>query len=514
MAWNEQRSEDRVKQNDFSDFEVNVADLSRTMDFRNLGTKDVRRALGVHIYADVPNFHRAVDDAGNDKTKQKKLIRAASVLRRAQGDLLSESDVGVIQRQAARLHALNFKPYDDESKRAERAVVTAITLNSYLYDVFNDVIGDVRDFKGALGLASGTSYIANIGFHGDRELICLGSCANTGAKVINGNGTITITCDLYELLPDSLKDRFEKGCLVAGTQTYTAQDLRWSRDSELAQEFGINFDVEKLTKKTEEYRDAIPLSEMDITEANVLIELDNLTERNSKRTSAVAIYADLDGFTKYVQEAEEDSKIISLVRQFHMIRREFHAVIKDDYAGLVLQHQGDRTFAILHLPCGDQFAKRCQLAVDMAIGIQSSMEKILNTRLTDRKDIHVAIGLDAGTVLVTRLGKKGKRVALCLGSEVTSAEVLQLRSSGKEMRISKEIYEAIDDTILAEQFKKDGADYVAKGLTFPRLDELKEEKAARDGALGATVVGDRIQAISSGHEQPRPWGSTKPWISE
>src|SRR5205823_2280 len=43
MAWDEQRSRDRVENNDFHDFEVDVQDLRRTMDFRNLGKKDVRR---------------------------------------------------------------------------------------------------------------------------------------------------------------------------------------------------------------------------------------------------------------------------------------------------------------------------------------------------------------------------------------------------------------------------------------------------------------------------------------
>ncbi len=95
MAWNEQRSRERVKKNDFSDFEVNVDDLSRSMDFSNLGTKDLRRAQGCHIYADIPNFHQAVADAGNDKQKQRKLIRAASVLRRIQGDLLAEDETSV-----------------------------------------------------------------------------------------------------------------------------------------------------------------------------------------------------------------------------------------------------------------------------------------------------------------------------------------------------------------------------------------------------------------------------------
>ena len=176
MAWNEQRSKQRVKNDDFHDFEVDVQDLRRAMDFHNLGTKDVRRAEAVHMYVDVPNFHLAVNDAGNDKQKQRKLVRAASVLRKVQGDLLAEDDIGDIQRQTVRLHALAFKPYDsdetsEEAERVKLAVIHAITHNTYVLNVFNDVFQDVRDFSSAVGLATGTSYIANIGKHGNRELI-------------------------------------------------------------------------------------------------------------------------------------------------------------------------------------------------------------------------------------------------------------------------------------------------------------------------------------------------------
>ena len=137
----------------------------------------------------------------------------------------------------------------------------------------------------------------------------------------------------------------------------------WSNQPDLADELDVQFDADKLKKKTEEHRDGLPLDDMEISEALTLIDLNSLTERNNKRTSAVALYADLDGFTRYVQEAEDDDAVVSLVRELHMIRHEFHAVVKQDYPGLVLQHQGDRTFAIVHMPSGDEFKKRCQNAV-------------------------------------------------------------------------------------------------------------------------------------------------------
>ena len=144
MAWDEERAKQRVANYDFSNLEVNVANLSRQMDFHSLGTKDVRRVQGAHLYADVPNFHQAVVDAGGDAQRLKKLLRAASVLRRVQGELLTAYGIGSLQLQAARLHCVVYKPYNDEAERAMQAVSWAVSLNSYLYDVFNDVFRDRR----------------------------------------------------------------------------------------------------------------------------------------------------------------------------------------------------------------------------------------------------------------------------------------------------------------------------------------------------------------------------------
>jgi class 3 adenylate cyclase len=515
MSWDEQKAKDRVADHSFSDLEVDVVELSREMDFHNLGTKEVRRVKGAHLYADVPNFHDAVANAGGDNQRIRKLVRAASVLRRVQDDLLKELDVGRLQLQAARLHSLVYKPYDDEVGRATQAILLAITLNSYVYSAFNDVFGEIWNFESAVGIASGESLIANLGFHGDRELISLGSCANLGAKVINGMDTISITEEIYLLLPKELNAFFLKAAIVEGVTAYRATSLRWSNQPKLAEDFGVEFNTDKLKKKTEQYRDALPLHEMEISDAEVIIDLEQLTERNSKKVSAVALYADLDGFTRYVQSAEEDEAIISLVRILHMIRSEFHAVVEQDYPGLVLQHQGDRIFAIVHMPSGDSFEKRCANGLDVAIGIQSSMEHVLKNHLGDRKGIHVAVGIDVGSALVTRLGRKGEREVVCLGPRVTSAEHLQLRSQGQEIRTSKKIYETITSEPLKRQFLEDDQEaYVAKGLTFPKLDEIEATEAAKAGLLGTAATDRGVRIEITDHRRRESVSTQRAWYSK
>ena len=246
------------------------------------------------------------------------------------------------------------------------------------------------------------------------------------------------------------------------------------------------------------------------------MDVSNLTERNCKRIKAITFYADLDGFTRYVQEAETDEKVISLIRQFNMIRAEFQSVCDSDFDGLPLQHRGDCILGIMHLPSGkDEHSERCQDAVDLAIGLQSSMEHVLNEHLTDREDIHVAVGMDVGKVIVSRLGKKGERISICFGPEVTEAERLQTISSAKEIRIATEIYEQLDDEDVTEEFKKRGSAYVATNLTFPKLDEKKEEKAAEAGTLGACVNDGRVNVSTAATTQTsQPWHNSKPWRSK
>ncbi len=337
-----------------------------------------------------------------------------------------------------------------------------------------------------------------------------------GAKILGPGDTITVTKEVYALLPGALQECFERAGTVAGAVTYRTTGLNWRQAPRLAAALGVHFTPEKLKKQTETYRDALPLADMEVSGAQELIDLDRLSERQSKKISAVALYADLDGFTRYVQAAEHDEDVVSLVRVLHMIRTEFHAVVNQDYpgVGLVLQHQGDRLLAIVQMPPGDRLDQRCANGLKIAIGMQSSMEHALNEHLQERQDIHVAVGLDVGTVLVTRLGKKGQREVICLGPRVTTAEALQLCSAGQEIRISETIYNTIDHETLKHQFRTDGRGaYVAKRLTFPRLDELEATAAARAGGLAATTTGQRIRI-----ELPsRPWAtagvSPKPWYA-
>lgn len=515
MSWDKERSNARVADHDFAEFEVSVADLSRTMDFHNLSTKDVRRVQGVHIYVDMPDFHAAVKDADGDPNLQKELLRAASVLRKLQRDALKDLEVAPVQTQAARIHALVFRPYDDEAERARVALAAAVTMKSILAQVVNPVFPEMRNLRPSIGIAGGQSYIANVGFRGDRELIALGTCANLAAKALGAEGTLTVSKDVWSLLAAEIQEHFERSRTISGIQTFQAEEIDGERGVALQSALAVEFNVDKWIGRAEKYRSQLDLDDMSISEPRKMIDLEELTERNSKSAMAVAIYADLDGFTKYVQDAEADGEIVGLVRILHMIRHELHAVIKQDYPGVVLQHQGDRTFAILHLHSDEGTKPLGRKGLALAIGLQSSMVDVINERLGDRKDIHLAVGMDLGRVLVSRLGKKGSREVICLGTTVTCAERLQLLSSGGDIRISDEIHEGIQDETLRNRFKRheESNSFVARSLTFKQLDMLQEEAAARQDTLSATAEGKRIHLRTRERPESQRTVIPKPWRS-
>ena len=494
--WNEEKANGRVNNNDFHEMEIIIQDLTREMDFSNLSKTDVRRVQGIHTYHDITNINELVDAAGNDQQKQRKLIRASKVIRTVRRELTEDVGIERMQHQNLRLHTLCYKPYNNgdgtkEKERAQNAVLHAISLQSLTVEVINPIFSnDIGIVHSAVGLADGESYILNIGFHGERELLSIGHCANIAAKIINAKNTITITKTLYDALPSDLQVLFTKSGTLSGESIRQAHDVLWSQHATLAEKYKVTFDAEKLKTRAKGICESLALDDITISEATGKIDIEKLTEKNCKRTSVAMIYADLDGYTKLVQEATEADDRVALIRALHMVRAEFHAVIqsKECYDGVVIQHQGDRVVALLNLPSDDEKGRRND-AVEIAIGLQSSLLRVINPKLKAAHQLSVSIGVAEGLTMVTRLGKQGQREVFVIGRQVIQAEQLQIRSKGGEIRILQNIYDSIENKTCREQFKQqaEGSQYVATNLTFPKLDEIEAEEAARQNSLGARL---------------------------
>lgn len=500
MSWNQETVQERIKKRDFPASEVTVTKLVKGKDFTALGVKEVRDVYGSHLYIDVPNFNELVTECNQDTQEQKKIIRALNTLQKVQDKLLQEQDLEFMQVQSARTHAINFRPFNDESALVTHSVVCAISHLTYIYDGFNSCFQEIGNLRCSIGISTGDFLVCNIGKLGQRDLLSLGNAANQGAKILKDSNCIHITKETYDLLPSDLQALFEK---TKNSKVFKGSNTRWSVYPELKKKYAPDFDLEKLKSLTEDYKDSLPLSDIEISGTTKKLNFDELTERNNKRFYSASIYVDLDGFSAYVDKAYRDGKIKELIPLLNGIISEFQDVVQD-HDGVPVQMRGDCLVGTFNLPTDtDSEVERLEAAIEAAIGLQSSMIE-LNNFFKDYPDLKVAIGIDAGRIIATKLGHRGEKERIILGKSVAQSEKLQQKhAAGGEIVIAKESYDLIKNETFKKHFKKtDDGNYSALNLTHDKLNE-DFQKAGRANtrtssvAAGLATVGISVAATTA-----------------
>ena len=482
MGWNQETVEKRIKNKDFKSSEIEITELTKEMDFSNLGKKEVKNCENcTHTYVDISNFNEVATNCGNDIEKQKKVIRALSVAHKVLNQMIKDQSSEVMQLQSSRTHIINYRPYNDNEKLVINSITSAISYITYLYEIFNPSFEEIENFRCSIGIAYGKSLITNVGSDGKREVISLGICANDGAKILNGNGNISITQKTYQLLPNDLKNIFEE-TKHKGKTIYRASSVRWSKYPDLKSKYGSDYNEKALKNLTNDYKESLPLKEIEVTGVREKINFDELSERNVKRFDGLVIFADLDGFSKYIEDATKNEKIKDIIRVIHGIIAEFQSAVQD-FDAIPVQVRGDCLISIAHLPADqDSEEARIKKAIQAAIALQSSME-LLNSYFTDYPELKVAIGIDYGQVIATRIGKNGEKEKVILGIPALESELLQQHfCKGEEIAISKKVYDKLTFEPIKKHFTKTNeGHYSTKKLTFKKLDEdLKKASESKN----------------------------------
>jgi hypothetical protein len=183
-----------------------------------------------------------------------------------------------------------------------------------------------------------------------------------------------------------------------------------------------------------------------------------------------------------------------------------------DYEALRIQYQGDRMQALAYLPLGDECSAGLR-AVRIAAALTSAVKYVLPQVIaTAAKPL--AIGLAAGTTLISKLGEHGNREVVSLGPATVEAARIQVGLDGNQIGLDAELYKRLPEWVqeLFTWQPRPGA-YVATDLT---LDELDRQEAAQTeggtkgllaGALSsAAAVGVGAALIHRRREGPlRPW---------
>ena len=491
MAWDYIRSKERIQKHLDEMGEIKIEKLKRDADLNSLLSETCCREIyGAHVYVSVSNFAHLASGSAEDEDRYKELIQAVHIYQREVSRIVEGDGIfdGVrVHFQGPKLHALFFRPIDASAKISAKAVLLQLVLKDFVASVFNPAFPEFSDFKVAGGADIGDAIGTRNGSHGDRELLFLGDPANHAAKIISSHGCLRLTNRVYDELPEDLQEICAS--VTGEADLYQIQTVASSKLDDLTKKYGVGWDREASRKRIDADKEQFPLEDISYSGADKLIDIDELTIRNNKRVLAASVFGDTTGFTAYISASASDEQKKERLREFHAIRKEMAEVVRKDFNGIRVQFQGDRVQGLVHLPKDDDAGISTE-AVDIAVGLQSSMEKSLKDCLPAIKNnIFLAAGVDQGTTLVTKLGTRGHRDRICLGEPVEGAAASEERCEDKEIGVSKVVYDELPDR-LKNHFSYNTARqcYVAVGLTADKVEQAEKASSLYEGGGGVYVT--------------------------
>jgi class 3 adenylate cyclase len=479
MSWNYDVSRERIRKHLENAGEIEIDKLIRDADLRSLLSETVcREIFGAHVYVDVPNFAKLASEI--DGEEYRRVIQAVHLYQREVSRIVEDEGIfdGVrIHFQGPKLHALFFRPIDVASELATKAILLQAVLREFVDSVFNPAFPVLDNVDISGGADIGNAIGTQDGMKGDRELLFIGAPANYAAKIITDAGQLCMTERLYNKLPKEI----QRLCSKAADGNYALGSVGHAALQSLLEKIGVKWNPEASAKRLDEDKRNFPLRDIRYSNAEELIDLDSLGITNNKRVNAVSLFADVNGFTAYVDSAKTTEQKKVALRVFHAIRHEMAAVIKHDFDGLRIQYQGDRAQALVHFP-KDDFSAIAEKAVDLAAGLQSSMEYTLKECQPEAAPLKLAVGIDVDLTLVSKLGIRGERDRICIGLGVVDAEECQEQCKGGEVGITSETHEMLDASTRKHfTYDKEHCIYVAAGLTAEKTERVKKAAAYAGG---------------------------------
>jgi class 3 adenylate cyclase len=167
------------------------------------------------------------------------------------------------------------------------------------------------------------------------------------------------------------------------------------------------------------------------------IKFADLTPSKSIRMDLVSIYADLSGYTAYVDAAIGAGKIPQAVLALFVIREELQKVTQTDFGGRKVRFIGDCIHALIAEGSATETDDRASVASAFKCsgGLRSSF-KICQEELDGIDELGLAIGFEIGPTPVSRIGIRGERSVRVASSRATAiSEHMQKQCEANDIKL-------------------------------------------------------------------------------
>lgn len=439
MAWDASRARKRIKNFIESAPEVEEG-ISLAAHFRLVteaaalakaqGSFPRGRAVlvkGVHVYGQLLDFDNVVADGGREtEASHRDVLRFLNLHYRVWDAVVEDNGADRVDYHGPRLHAIITEPEKNPAEQLKKAIALAAQLADAAKHVCAayGMPGRIRfgiDYGSCLAMSTGRAY--------EKDTLFLGSAANHAAKLAASEERegIFLTPNAQRIL--DIGDRGVSGDAVQLDKMRVAEAVKtyhFSALEQASQRLIEEADNEPIFRF---HRSAPPLSNLNF---------EDLTPAKSVRMGMASLFADIDGFTSYVDHAiaEGSAAIEGVVVALHVLREELNSVLKDDFGGKRVRFIGDCIQGLIAAgDAEDDPVEAVKDAVLCAAGMRSSFD-LCQEILSGIDELDLAIGIEFGPVPLTRLGLRGEDSVRCAaGRAVVQSEREQQAIDGGGIRL-------------------------------------------------------------------------------
>lgn len=380
---------------------------------------------GVHIYANLMDFNdRLVDQDRESEASHRRALQLLHAHYSACDALISAMDIQRVDFHGPRLHAVVLTPAgpDGEAERAEKAMAFAAAFRTMVARAAQQY-GENFQTRVRIGVDSGPAIAMDGGRKGEAEPVFIGSPANHAAKLADG--------DIEGVFPSPRVRELLKRPAAFDSRGQLAKSVELAFLSE-ARGFGGTRGDARLEEAYRAFTQDMDLrkSQTGVTVAAFAfhfrepplrtIDYAEHPPSNAIRMPLVSIFADLDGFTAYVDNALRTGRVAEAVSNLHVLRAEMAAVLRDDFGGRKVRFVGDSIHGLLAV--GDRTSidetGTVREAVMAAAGIRSSFD-LCRQLLPGVDQLGIAIGVELGVTPICRIGLRGESSVRTASSRAT-----------------------------------------------------------------------------------------------
>ena len=416
------------------------------------------RKEGMHFYINIPNLDQVVID---EETKTGKVNHSLHALDtffsmiESFGKKHFPQSFVVEKITGSLLHMYVTDSLNEAFEVVAEVSGFAYKLTSYL----NHEIAKYKtllNFQIQIGACYGEFYEFTFKRETFEEDSTIGYAANYAAKLqgLSEKSFISISSDIYENLDSEYKKTFiikkDNKLGKYGQKYYATTNL---------EKLQTTLDYATDLENAKRYANNLNLGDINFSSVRQSLNFDVLSKKECKKLEGIPLFADVRGFTR--QFKKDGSNLEEMSQKTQKILQSMYEIVGRN-KGIHVQFQGDREMALFH----DYSDYKCiPDAIVAALRIVDTVKTY---------NVCVGVGTSLGTLFAAKIGARGEKDNIILGTTVTQADRYEDEKAGEnQIVINKEIYSylKINRPVWADQFVRVADDCYRTTVGYKKMME-------------------------------------------